>query len=117
LVSSVYSIEIVKSLANEAKQRLKSLDYHNVHVRHGDGYQGWPEHAPFDLIIVAAAPNHVPAPLIEQLAIGGTLVIPVGERFSQNLIVLKKQPDGSVKRTVVAPVAFVPMTGDSIDNR
>jgi protein-L-isoaspartate(D-aspartate) O-methyltransferase len=117
LVKTVYSIEIVKPLAVEAEARLKSLDYQNVHVRHGDGYQGWQEHAPFDLIIVAAAPDHVPDPLIDQLAVGGKLVIPVGSRFSQKLLVLSKHSDGSIKRSVVAPVAFVPMTGQSIDKK
>ncbi len=117
IVDTVYSIEIVKPLADEATARLKSLGYQNVHVRHGDGYQGWPQHAPFDLIIVAAAPDHVPQPLIDQLAIGGRLVIPVGKRFGQQLMVIEKGEDQKVTRKVVAPVAFVPMTGESIEQR
>jgi len=112
LVDHVYSIEIVEPLATEAKQRLESLGYDNITVRHGDGYQGWEEYAPFDGIIVAAAPDHVPQPLIDQLAVGGHLIIPVGEQFGQNLLVIEKQPDGSTTRKVVAPVAFVPMTGE-----
>ncbi len=112
LCAEVYSIEIVEPLAKEADQRLKSLGYKNVTVRHGDGYRGWPEHAPFDVIIVAAAPEHVPEPLIDQLAPGGRLVIPVGGYF-QTLLVLSKRPDGTVDRKSVAPVAFVPMTGEA----
>ncbi len=117
IVDTVYSIEIVKTLASEARARLKSLAYHNVHVRHGDGYQGWQEHAPFDVIIVAAAPDHVPEPLIDQLAVGGKLVIPVGQQFNQRLVVLTKNEDTSIQREVVAPVAFVPMTGKSVDQK
>jgi protein-L-isoaspartate(D-aspartate) O-methyltransferase len=81
-------------------------------VRAGDGYQGWPEHAPFDLIIVAAAPDHVPEPLVEQLAPGGRMIIPVG-RFQQDLMVIEKQEDGTVQRWSEIPVAFVPMTGEA----
>jgi protein-L-isoaspartate(D-aspartate) O-methyltransferase len=109
LVQQVYSIEILCPLADAARQRLESLGYNNVDVRCGDGYAGWPEHAPFDVIIVAAAPEHVPQPLIDQLAPGGQLVIPVGRHY-QELVVIEKQPDGRVKRRSVAPVAFVPMT-------
>jgi protein-L-isoaspartate(D-aspartate) O-methyltransferase len=112
LSKEVYSIEIVESLAEDARDRLNRLGYKNVTVRHGDGYRGWPEVAPFDAIIVAAAPDHVPQPLIDQLAPGGRLVIPVG-RFSQELLLVEKQPDGSVQRRVVAGVAFVPMTGEA----
>ncbi len=117
LVKSVYSIEIVQPLADQATGRLKSLGYSNIHVRHGDGYQGWPQHAPFDLIIVAAAPDHVPQPLIDQLAVGGKLVIPIGGRQGQQLMVLTKDADGHIQRKVVAPVAFVPMTGERIDQK
>jgi len=113
LVDQVYSIEILKPLADEARDRLQSLGYKNVEVRHGDGYRGWPEQAPFDLIIVAAAPDHVPEPLIEQLKPGGRLVIPVGPRFSQRLVVIEKQLDGTVVRRHVESVAFVPMTGEA----
>jgi protein-L-isoaspartate(D-aspartate) O-methyltransferase len=110
LCQEVYSIEIVKPLAEAAKRRLKSLGYKNITVRWGDGYQGWKEHAPFDLIVVAAAPDHVPQPLIDQLASGGRLVIPVGDHY-QELIVLEKHSDGKPHRDVIRPVKFVPMTG------
>ena len=110
LVKSVYSIEIVEPLAIEARERLKTLGYNNVTVRHGDGYAGWPSEAPFDIIIVAAAPDHVPQPLVDQLAPGGKMVIPVGEYF-QRLLLIEKHEDGSTHRKSVAPVTFVPMTG------
>jgi protein-L-isoaspartate(D-aspartate) O-methyltransferase len=115
LCREVYSIEIVKPLADEAAERLKRLGYKNVTVRHGDGYRGWPEHAPFDIIIVAAAPNHVPDPLVEQLAAGGRLVIPVGTAY-QELLVIEKLPGGRTRRTSVAPVLFVPMTGEALEH-
>ncbi len=114
LCKDVYSIEIVKPLADTARTRLKALGYDNVTVRYGDGYRGWPEHAPFDVIVVAAAPDHVPQPLIDQLAPGGQLVIPVG-RYFQKLILIEKGNDGSVDRKTVAGVAFVPMTGEAED--
>jgi protein-L-isoaspartate(D-aspartate) O-methyltransferase len=112
LAKEVYSIEIVESLADAARRRLQSLGYKNVTVRHGDGYRGWPEKAPFDVIIVAAAPDHIPQPLIEQLALGGKLVIPVG-KWLQELLVVEKAEDGGLVRRSVAPVAFVPMTGEA----
>jgi protein-L-isoaspartate(D-aspartate) O-methyltransferase len=112
LCKEVYSIEILAPLANDARKRLARLGYKNVEVRCGDGYRGWPEHAPFDLIIVAAAPDHIPKPLVEQLAVGGRLVIPVG-RYFQDLIVAEKQKDGSIRQEDVAPVRFVPMTGEA----
>ena len=112
LCKEVYSIEIVKPLADDARARLARLGYKNITVRDGDGYRGWPEHAPFDAIIVAAAPDHVPKPLVDQLAPGGRLVIPVG-RFFQELVLIEKQPDGTIKRREVAGVAFVPMTGEA----
>jgi protein-L-isoaspartate(D-aspartate) O-methyltransferase len=112
LVEKVYSIEILEPLADEARTRLASLRYENVEVRRGDGYAGWPEHAPFDLIIVAAAPHEIPQPLIDQLAPGGRLVIPVGELF-QDLMVVEKHADGTVDRRKAAPVAFVPMTREN----
>jgi protein-L-isoaspartate(D-aspartate) O-methyltransferase len=116
IVDQVYSIEIVESLADEARERLKRLGYENIEVRSGDGYRGWPEHAPFDLIIVAAAPDHIPQPLIDQLAAGGRLIIPVGKYF-QSLMLVEKKADGSVEKTNVAPVAFVPMTGQARNGR
>lgn len=112
LAGEVYSIEIVCDLADDARERLLELGFQNVDVRCGDGYQGWEEHAPFDAIIVAAAPDHVPQPLIDQLAPGGRLVIPVG-REHQELLVIEKRPDGGVSRRSVTPVAFVPMTGEA----
>ena len=112
LVDQVYSIEIVASLAAEATDRLAELGYENVEVRHGDGYRGWPEHAPFDVIIVAAAPKKIPQPLIDQLAPGGRLVIPVGESI-QELVVVEKQSDGKIKRSRITGVRFVPMTGEA----
>jgi protein-L-isoaspartate(D-aspartate) O-methyltransferase len=115
LVGSVYSIEIVEPLARQARDRLRKLGYQNVQVRHGDGYRGWPVQAPFDIILVAAAPDHVPQELIKQLAPGGKMVIPVGEYF-QNLLLIEKDADGSVTEKTIAPVAFVPMTGEAEDN-
>jgi protein-L-isoaspartate(D-aspartate) O-methyltransferase len=112
ICKEVYSIEIVKPLAEEAKKRLKRLGYENVTVRHGDGYRGWEEKAPFDVIIVAAAPEHVPQPLVDQLAPGGKMVIPVG-RFGQQLVVIERDEDGEVHRKPHIPVMFVPMTGEA----
>ncbi|CAN5656822.1 protein-L-isoaspartate(D-aspartate) O-methyltransferase [soil metagenome] len=114
LVEKVYSIEIIRPLADLAKDRLEALGYSNVSVRWGDGYRGWEQHAPFDIILVAAAPEKIPPPLIEQLAPGGRLVMPVGKAFgTQELLVIEKQADGSLQRRSVAPVAFVPMTGEA----
>ncbi len=112
LCKEVYGIEIVPPLADAARKRLAELGYKNVTVRCGDGYRGWPEHAPFDVIIVAASPDHVPQPLVEQLAPGGRLVLPVGG-YPQQLTVIEKQADGSIRRTLAAPVMFVPMTGEA----
>ncbi len=113
LVSHVYSIEIVEPLGLEAKLLLQDLGYDNVTVRIGDGYYGWPEHAPFDAILVTAAAEHIPEQLIQQLKPGGRLVIPVGEhRLSQSLRVLTKGTDGEIKQRDVLPVVFVPLTGD-----
>ena len=112
LVKEVYSIEILCPLADDARDRLQSLGYDKVDVRCGDGYRGWPEHAPFDVIILAAAPDHVPQPLIDQLAAGGRLVMPVGG-FWQELIVIEKDADGGTSRRRVAGVRFVPMTGEA----
>lgn len=110
LVKEVYSIEIVPELAETARRRLEQLSYTNVEVRTGDGYQGWPEHAPFDAIILAAAPDHVPQPLIDQLAPGGRLILPVGT-YNQMLVLIEKQPDGTIEQRHITSVAFVPMTG------
>jgi protein-L-isoaspartate(D-aspartate) O-methyltransferase len=112
LVSEVYSIEIVEPLAKLAARTLGELGYGRVHVRAGDGYRGWPEAAPFDAIVVTAAPGHVPAPLKAQLAGGGRLVIPVGER-SQELRVITRRGAGDFEEHSVIPVRFVPMTGEA----
>ncbi|HEV8610405.1 MAG TPA: protein-L-isoaspartate(D-aspartate) O-methyltransferase [Thermoanaerobaculia bacterium] len=111
LAGEVYTIEIVPELAQSAAARLKDLHYDNVVVREGDGYRGWPEHAPFDAIIVTAAPERIPQPLIEQLAPGGVMVIPVGG-FFQELKVFRKSADGRVTEKDILPVRFVPMTGE-----
>lgn len=116
LVGDVYSIEIIEPLAKSAQTRLEKLGYKNIHVRHGDGYRGWPEQAPFDVIIVAAAPDHVPPALVEQLKPGGRLVIPIGKYF-QSLLLVEKAADGTVSQRNVAPVAFVPMTGEAENPR
>jgi protein-L-isoaspartate(D-aspartate) O-methyltransferase len=112
LVARVYTIEIVPPLAKSATQRLEQLGYDNVEVRLGDGYHGWREHGPYDGIVVTAAANAIPPPLIEQLKPGGRMVIPVGAPFSaQELIVLSKDAKGKVSTRSVLPVAFVPLTG------
>lgn len=112
LVREVYTIEILQPLADESRQRLETLGYRNIEVRCGDGYQGWPEHAPFDVIVVAAAPDHIPAPLVEQLAPGGRMVIPVGKEY-QELLLIEKDSSGQVHQRSIIPVAFVPMTGEA----
>lgn len=108
LARTVYTIELIPELARSAVQRLRELGYSNVVVRTGDGYAGWPEKAPFDRIILTAAPPEIPQALIDQLKRGGKLVAPVG-RFSQTLVLLTKHADGTVERKSVLPVAFVPM--------
>lgn len=109
LAGDVYSIEIVEKLGLKAAKTLARLGYDNVHTKIGDGYQGWPEEAPFDAIIVTAAPDHVPPALIEQLKPGGRLVIPVGS-LAQELMVITKKADGSTTRKDIVPVQFVPLT-------
>ncbi len=108
LTDSVYTIEIVKDLADSSAHRLARLGYHNITIRHGDGYQGWPEQAPFDCIIVTAAPPQVPPALVEQLRPGGRMVIPVGEYY-QELLVITKSKSGQIESAAVIPVRFVPM--------
>lgn len=112
LAKDVYTIEIIKSLGEQARRTLADLGYSNVHVRIGDGYKGWPDAAPFDGIIVTAAPPRIPEPLLRQLKAGGKLVIPVGAGF-QDLVVLTKRRDGGFDRRNVLPVLFVPMTGEA----
>ena len=109
LAGQVYTIEIVPELAQSARETLTRLGYRNVTVRTGDGYAGWPEQAPFDRIIVTAAPADIPASLIAQIVRGGRLVAPVGTAGAQELLVLTKDKNGKVSRRSVAPVAFVPM--------
>lgn len=111
LVERVYTIEIVEPLARSASDRLSRLGFDNVRVRHGDGYAGWPQHAPFDGIIVTAGAPHVPQPLVEQLKPGGRMVIPVGPADSvQHLLLITKQSSGTVHREAIIPVRFVPLT-------
>jgi protein-L-isoaspartate(D-aspartate) O-methyltransferase len=111
IVKKVYSIEIIEPLAKSAEETLKDTGYENVEVKHGDGYFGWPEHGPFDAIIVTAAASHIPPPLVEQLKPGGRMAIPVGPPLqTQHLILLMKLEDGTVKRKSVMPVRFVPLT-------
>ncbi len=110
----VYSIEIVKTLAEEASKRLADLNIDTVHVRDGDGYAGWPEHAPFDAILVTAAPPKIPEPLKRQLRVGGRLIIPVGKLFQELLLIERTETGFTEKRTL--PVRFVPMTGEAQGN-
>jgi protein-L-isoaspartate(D-aspartate) O-methyltransferase len=110
IVSRVYSIELIEDLGREAAARLAAFGYANVEVRIGDGYAGWPEKAPFDGIVVTAAAPYVPEALVAQLAPGGRMVIPVGERHGvQELLVITKRADGSLERRSVLPVRFVPL--------
>jgi len=111
LVKQVYTIEIIPALATMAAKTLQQLDYNNVEIRQGDGYQGWPELAPFDGIIVTAAVSHVPLPLKEQLKPGGKLVIPIGQPYMpQELMVVEKDQAGMCHARNVLPVSFVPFT-------
>ncbi len=112
LVKSVYSIEIIEPLAENAAARLQRLGFDNVTTRLGDGYYGWSEHAPFDAIVVTAAASHVPSHLVRQLRRGGRMVIPVGGRFlTQQLLLVEKTETGEVKTRQIIPVIFVPLTG------
>ena len=111
LAGEVFTIEIVPGLAARSRALLSELGYNNVEVRQGDGYRGWPDRAPFDAIIVTAAPDHIPQPLVDQLAVGARLVIPVGAR-SQAMTIVTKEADGSTVE-VTLPVRFVPMTGEA----
>jgi protein-L-isoaspartate(D-aspartate) O-methyltransferase len=109
LTNEVYTIEIVAPLADRARETLRTLGYRNIQVRTGNGYLGWPERAPYDRIIVTAAPNEVPPALVEQLKIGGLMAIPVGS-FIQELRILRRTP-GGLETIRTLPVRFVPMTG------
>ena len=113
--AEVYSTEIVPDLAASAAEALSELGYDRVHVRAGDGYLGWPDAAPFDGIIVTAAGPEIPQPLVDQLKVGGRLVMPLGPiHRTQELVVLTKQADGSLGRREVLPVRFVPITGNAV---
>ena len=113
LVRQVYTLEIVAALAEQARERLQRLSYANVEVSQGDGHAGWPEHAPYDAIIVTAAAPEIPPALIEQLKPGGRLAIPVGSRYGgQDLLLLRKDQQGRIRQNSVLPVIFVPLTGD-----
>ncbi len=110
LAREVYTIEIVKALADSARERLERLGYRRVHVKHGDGWAGWPEAGPFDAILVTAAPERIPDALVEQLAVGGRLVLPVGDEEHQELVLLVREEKG-LRRERLMDVRFVPMTG------
>jgi len=113
LVGQVFTIEIIPELARQAEQRFARLGIANIRVRQGDGYFGWPDTGPFDGIIVTAAADHVPPPLVRQLKKGGRMVIPVGHRFSvQQLLLITKDREGNLKTQQILPVRFVPLTGD-----
>ena len=113
VVKHVYTIEIIEPLGLQAKDRLQKIGYENITVKIGDGYHGWPEHAPFDAILVTAGAETVPAPLIEQLKPGGRMVIPLGgEHVTQTLTVVEKNVRGEITRHDILPVGFVPLTGD-----
>ena len=110
IVAEVYTIEIIEALGRAAETRLKQLGYENIHVSVGDGYEGWPEHAQFDRIIVTCAPTEIPPPLVEQLKEGGVMIIPVGTAGFQYLYRVKKYM-GEAETEKVIPVSFVPLTG------
>ncbi len=109
IAKEVYTIEIIPELAESARTLLKEMGYRNLHVKTGNGYEGWPEHAPFDAIVVTAAPDEIPRALVEQLAVNGKMVIPVGSTFQEMVIVTKSESGIVEQRTI--PVRFVPMTG------
>lgn len=111
LVKEVYTIEIVESLGRKAEYLLKSLGYANVFVRIGDGYKGWPEKTPFDAIVITCAPAEIPQPLIDQLADGGRMVVPVGTYYQE--LILVEKTGGRIQKSKIAPVRFVPMTGET----
>ena len=117
LVKEVYSIEIVKPLAERATKDLQRLGYDNVTVRAGDGYKGWKEHAPFDAVIVTCAPDHVPKPLVEQLKEGGRMIIPVGKQDTVQRLYVMVKKGGKMQEEAVVPVRFVPMTGEASKKR
>jgi protein-L-isoaspartate(D-aspartate) O-methyltransferase len=113
IIDTVYTIEIVEVLATRAKQTLERIGYENVFVKGGDGYKGWPEHAPFDAIIITAAPTKIPQPLLQQLKVGGHMILPLGD-YSQELVLIEKR-ENDYKQEKLLPVRFVPMTGEIAD--
>jgi len=115
LAKEIYTIEIIEPLASRARERLSELGYQNVKVKAGDGYLGWPEAAPFDAIIITAAPDHIPKPLIDQLTEGGRMVVPVGTYTQELMKIIKRS--GKTETTNVIPVLFVPMTGEGIKQK
>jgi protein-L-isoaspartate(D-aspartate) O-methyltransferase len=115
LVAEVHTIEIIEPLARRAEADLKELGYTNIHVRIGDGFYGWPEAAPFGVVIVTCAPERVPQPLIDQLKDGGRMIVPVGEIGAQELVMFRKH-DGKLEKRAVLNVRFVPMTGEAERN-
>src|SRR3569623_1374093 len=116
LVKDVYTIEIKKPLGERAAKPLKKLKYENVHTTLGDGYRGWPEHAPFDKIIVTCSPENPPQPLKDQLKEGGRMIVPLGERYQQTLYLFRKEK-GELVREALLPTLFVPMTGTAEEQR
>lgn len=115
IVDEVYTIEIVEELGERAKKTFKKLYYDNVFVKIGDGYIGWTEHAPYDAIVVTAAPEKIPPPLIEQLKDGGKMIIPVGSPYNIQYLTLVEKDNGEIKSRKKLPVRFVPFTGDQKD--
>ncbi len=111
MCDTVYSIEVIESLGKKAGRLLRKIGYLNITLKIGDGYQGWKTHAPYDAIIVTCAPTQIPAPLKDQLAEGGRMIIPVGEQYVQELILLKKK-NGRLREKKVLPVMFVPMVDE-----
>jgi protein-L-isoaspartate(D-aspartate) O-methyltransferase len=116
IAKEVYSIEIVAPLGRDAKRKLAKLKYDNVHCLVGDGYKGWPQHAPFDKIIVTCSPESVPSPLVDQLREGGKMIVPLGERYQQVFYLFEKK-DGRLVQKKLIPTLFVPMTGNAEDSR
>lgn len=118
LCKEVYTVEIVAELGNEVATRLKNLGYHNIKTRIGNGYDGWPEHAPYDAIIVTAAATHIPEPLIDQLKPGGRMAIPVGPpHMHQELMLVEKNDQGEIDVNSILGVAFVPLVNEKTENR
>lgn len=111
LAKDVYSVEIHEPLGKRAAEVIKDLKYTNIHTRVGDGYEGWPDEAPFDAVIVTCAPEKVPGPLVEQLKEGGRMVIPIGDRFNQAVYLMVKENGKLVQKAKLRPTLFVPMTG------